>query len=59
MDSVQKLEKSTGRLSSKGSDDWFLQQLKQLIQSEDWINGEVQNHGESSKPSEFPKKWLF
>lgn len=59
-DNVEKMEKSTRRASSTGSDiSQVLQQLEQLLQSDDWINEEAKDHGESSQPSAFSKKWLF
>uniref|UniRef100_A0A0R3RUH7 Pyridoxal-dependent decarboxylase domain-containing protein 1 n=1 Tax=Elaeophora elaphi TaxID=1147741 RepID=A0A0R3RUH7_9BILA len=56
---VEEMEKSNRRASSinaiSGSSQ-ILQQLEQLIQSDEWINKEAKDHTESSQPSEIPKK---
>ncbi|CAG9538675.1 unnamed protein product [Cercopithifilaria johnstoni] len=58
LNNVKKMEESTGRVSNAGSDiSRILQQLEQLIQSDEWINKEVKDHGRSSTPSEFLQKW--
>lgn len=59
-ENVKESKRSTRRASSTGSGiNPILQQLEQLIRSDDWINKEVKDYGENSQPPEFPKKRLF
>ncbi|OZC08055.1 hypothetical protein X798_04947 [Onchocerca flexuosa] len=58
--SVEKLQRNTRQVSSTGDDNisQILQQLERLILSDDWIDKEIKDCGESSQSSypEFPKK---
>ncbi|EFO27911.2 hypothetical protein LOAG_00572 [Loa loa] len=51
------MKKSTERTSSNGGDiSRILQQLEQLVRSDDWISKEVKDHEESPQPSESSQK---
>ncbi|EJW79648.1 hypothetical protein WUBG_09443, partial [Wuchereria bancrofti] len=56
-DNAEKLERGTrAEPSTNVTTSRILQQLEQLIRSDDWVNKEVKDYGESPHPSEFPKK---
>ncbi|VIO87264.1 Uncharacterized protein BM_BM14753 [Brugia malayi] len=60
LDNAEKLERGTRAESSTNvTISRILQQLEQLIRSDDWVNKEVKDYGESPHPSEFPKKRAY